>query len=59
MTNLIRYRIYRSRESREYLCVCAARDKRHALAIARQNFHLGRGAYAREEQYTLWDVLKP
>jgi hypothetical protein len=43
---LTRYRIYRSRESREYLCVCAARDKRHALQIARQNFQLGRGAQA-------------
>ena len=43
---LNRYLIYRSAASRNFLCICAARDKRHALKIARQNFRLERTAYA-------------
>lgn len=45
-TPLLRFLVYRSSESRTYLCVCAARDKRHALKIARQMFRLGRTAFA-------------
>ena len=43
---LRRYLVYRSRKSRGYLCVCAARDRRHALRIARQMFTLERTAFA-------------
>jgi hypothetical protein len=50
---LRRFRVYKERTSREYLCVAAARDGRHALKIARQMFHLTRTAYAvPERQYT-------
>ena len=45
-TRLVRHLVYRRREARTYLCVCAARDKRHALRIARQMFRLDRNAYA-------------
>lgn len=48
-TPLARYRVYRSPASRTYLCVCAARDRRHALRIARQLFVLPRTAYALPE----------
>lgn len=44
--NLHRFLIYRSAKAKHFLCVCAARDKRHALKIARQNFKLDRTAYA-------------
>jgi hypothetical protein len=44
--NLIRYKIYRSRRSRNFLCICAARNRHHALKIARQNFWLDRSAFA-------------
>lgn len=33
-----RFRIYKSRESKNYLCVVAAKDKTRALATARANF---------------------
>jgi hypothetical protein len=42
--------VYRANEAKTYLCVCAARDKRHALKIARQMFRLPRTAYARPYQ---------
>lgn len=41
-----RFLIYRSAASKVHLCVCAARDKRHAVAIARRLFRLERTAYA-------------
>lgn len=44
-----RYLVYRSAASRNFLCVCAARDKRHAVQIARRMFRLDRTAYAMEE----------
>jgi len=31
---MTRYLIYHSAAARQYLCVCAARDKRHARATA-------------------------
>lgn len=43
--NLRRFLVYRS-AGRAHLCVCAARDRRHALKIARQMFKLGREAFA-------------
>lgn len=46
MPMLFRYRVYRSRQSRNYLCVCAGRDRRHALKIARQLFNLPKTAFA-------------
>lgn len=46
---LYRYLVYKSAASKDYLCVCAARDRKHALAIARQSFDLTRTAYARPE----------
>jgi len=48
--DLRRFYVFRSSTARDYLCVCAARDKRHALKIARQNFKLDRTAYAMLEQ---------
>lgn len=44
-----RYLIYRSAAARQFLRVCAARDKRHALKIARRMFRLDRTAYAMKE----------
>lgn len=44
-----RFLVYRSAASRDFLCVCAARDRRHAVAIARRLFRLDRTAYARAE----------
>lgn len=44
-----RFLIYRSNVARQYLCVCAARDKTHALVIARRLFRLERTAYAMRE----------
>jgi hypothetical protein len=41
-----RFLVYRSRASRSHLCVCAARDKAHALRIARRLFRLDRTAFA-------------
>lgn len=43
---LRRYLVYRSAKARNHLCVCAARDRRHALRIARQMFRLERAAFA-------------
>ena len=43
---LRRFLVYRSAKSRQHLCVCAARDGRHALRIARQMFLLERTAFA-------------
>lgn len=40
-----RYLIYRP-NSRDFLCVVAARDKRHALSVARQMFVIPRGTTA-------------
>lgn len=47
--SLKRYRVYRTPQSANHLCICAARDAKHALKIARQMFTLPRGAYATPE----------
>lgn len=55
-TQTTRYLIYSSRKARSYLCICAARDGRHALSIARRMFTLDRTAYARPEARELFPV---
>jgi len=46
MTTTRRYKVFRSAQSKDFLCICAARDKRHALKIARRMFRLERTAMA-------------
>ena len=41
-----RFAIYRSRESKNLLCYCMARDRQHALKIARGIWTLTRTARA-------------
>lgn len=41
-----RYLIYRSATARNFLCVCSAINRGHALKIARRMFRLERTAYA-------------
>ena len=43
---LHRFLVFKHAKSRDFLCICAARDKRHALKIARQLFTLDRTAFA-------------
>ena len=45
----IRFLIFRRRNSKTYLCVVSARNKAHALQIARRTFFLGTEAFAVEE----------
>ncbi len=45
-TPLRRFLVYRSAKSRQHLCVCAARNRRHALSVARQMFPLEGTAFA-------------
>ena len=47
---LTRFLIYPDDKTAQYMCVCAARDKRHALKIARQLFRLDRTAFAIPER---------
>ena len=47
----LRFLIFKSRERKTWLCVVAARDKRHALTIARRIFYLSRSAFALEETW--------
>lgn len=44
-----RFRIYRSRTAKTYLCVVSARNCTHALQVARQMFTLAPGAIAAPE----------
>jgi len=44
-----RFLVFRSRASRQHLCVCAAHDTAHALKIARRMFRLERTAVAVQE----------
>ena len=46
-----RFRIYRRRNSRSYLCVVSSTDATNALRIARQTFDLGRDARAVPEPH--------
>ena len=46
-----RFRIYRRRKSRSYLCVVSSTDATNALRIARQTFDLGRDARAIPEPH--------
>lgn len=43
---LTRFKVYRSATARDFLCICAARNRRHALTIARRLFRLERSAMA-------------
>jgi 1,2-phenylacetyl-CoA epoxidase PaaB subunit len=45
-STLRRYRVFRTSKSPNHLCICAARDAKHALKIARQMFTLPRDAHA-------------
>ena len=49
LAHLTRFKIYRSAKSRDFLCIVAARDGRHALKIARSIFTLDRTAKAIRE----------
>lgn len=46
VTETQRFLVYRSKESKHFMCVCDARDRRHALKIARRMFALTRTAMA-------------
>lgn len=41
-----RFLVFSSKSRTTHLCVCMARDRRHALSVARQLFRLKRDAYA-------------
>lgn len=41
-----RFKIFRSSKSDNFLCICMARDKKHAIKIARRMFRLDRTAFA-------------
>lgn len=56
---LRRFLVYRSAKSRQHLCVCAARDGRHAVRIARQMFLLERTAFAVPEAPRSQPISKP
>lgn len=49
MNQTVRYLVFRSAASRNYLCVCAARSATHAIRIARRMFRLERTAHAVKE----------
>lgn len=51
-----RHLVFRSKASSTHLCVCAARDRRHAVKIARQMFRLPPTAYAIPEQPSRQEV---
>ena len=44
--HLRRFLVFREATSRQFLCVAAARDAKHALRIARQHFRLTKSAKA-------------
>ena len=43
---MTRFLVYRSKTAKHFLCICAARDRKHALKIARRMFTLDRTAFA-------------
>lgn len=45
----MRHLVYRSHNAKVHLCVVDARDRRHALKIARRTFKLDKTAYAIRE----------
>ena len=47
---MTRYMVFRSASSSHHLCVCAARDRGHALRIARRMFRIERTGYAVPER---------
>lgn len=56
-SRLRRYRVHREARSRQFLCICAARDAKHAVRIARQHFRLTRTAWATRENLTAQRIL--
>ena len=56
---LRRFLIYRTAKILQHLCVCAARDGRHALRIARQMFLLERTAFAVPEALRSRPISNP
>lgn len=54
LAHLRRYRVYREAGAApgRFLCICAARDAKHAVRIARQHFRLTRTAWATPETIT-------
>lgn len=54
-TTTRRYLIFKSAQDNRFLCVCAARNRSHALKIARQHFRLHRDACAVPERPE-WEV---
>lgn len=49
-TDTRRFLVFRSAKCGDFLCVCAARSRAHALRIARRMFRLERTAWAIEER---------
>lgn len=49
-TPLRRFHVYREAKDRQFLCIAAARDAKHAVRIARQMFRLTRTAWATPER---------
>ncbi|NLW81231.1 MAG: hypothetical protein GXY42_06105 [Desulfovibrionales bacterium] len=49
-TDTRRFLVFRSAKSGDFLCVCAARSRSHALKIARRMFRLEQTAWAIEER---------
>lgn len=47
---LNRYFVFKSAKDKRYLCIVAARNRSHALKIARQSFRLHRDACAIPER---------
>jgi hypothetical protein len=44
-----RYLVYKASASRHFLCTVSARNRKHALEIAKRTFTLTKTAYARPE----------
>jgi len=52
ISTLRRFRVYREAGARQFLCIAAAKDAKHAVKIARQLFRLTRTAWATPETIT-------
>lgn len=50
-TKTVRYRIYKNRDAKNYLCIVAAKDKGRALATARAHF----GSIIQKTAFTIVD----
>lgn len=52
-TRQVRWRVYRTHKSHEFLCIVLAASATDALRIARQTWVLPREAFAMQETFTL------